>query len=85
MASPRGPIMAWTGTLAGLGIAAATLIATVGKKPISNLWFIVSLVVAALAALMFVFAGLPDLVEWLTGGLLRAQRTLQGRGSAGVA
>ena len=53
--------MSWSGALAGLGVAAAALIATVGKKPVSNSWFILSLVAAAAATVIFVFAGLPDL------------------------
>jgi len=61
MANRRGPVMSWSGALAGLGVAAAALIATVGKKPVSNSWFILSLVAAAAATVIFVFAGLPDL------------------------
>ena len=56
--------MAWSGTLAGLGIAAATLIATVGKQPVSNPGFVLSLVVAAVASVIFVMTGLPDLFTW---------------------
>lgn len=69
MASRRGPVIGWSGTLAGLGIGAATLIATVGKKPLSNPWFIVSVVVAIVATAIFLFAGLPDLFSWMTSAL----------------
>jgi hypothetical protein len=68
MAQRRGLVVGWSGTLAGLGVAGATLIATVGKKPVSNPWFIAFVVVAAIGFILFVLAGLPDLAGWIAGG-----------------
>src|SRR5258708_26831824 len=69
MTSRRGPVVAGSGTMAGLGIAAATLIETVGKKRVSNPWFIAGVVVAVVSTAIFVFAGLPDLFSWVRSGL----------------
>jgi hypothetical protein len=69
--------MAWSGTLAGLGVAAATLIATVGKQPAADPWFMGFLVVATLAGVIFVGAGLPDVYTWsasVLGGRREALR-----------
>jgi len=65
MAKRRTETMTFTGVLAGLGIAAATLVATVGKQPLSNPWFILFTVVAAASGLVFVLAGLAPLPGWI--------------------
>jgi len=69
--------MAWSGTLAGLGIAVAALIAAVGKQPISDPGFILSLVVAAVAAVIFVVTGLPDFFAWSASVVRQTQQALQ--------
>lgn len=65
MAKSRTEITTFTGVLSGLGIAAATLIATVGKQPLSNPWFILFTVVAAASGLVFILAGLAPLLGWV--------------------
>ena len=65
MAKGRNEILAFTGPLAGLGFAAATLIATVGKQPVSNPWFILSTVVGVAGAVTFAAAGLSALPGWV--------------------
>ena len=65
MAKRRNEILAFTGSLAGLGFAAATLIATVGKQPLSNPWFILSTVVGVASAVTFAAAGLSALPGWV--------------------
>jgi outer membrane protein assembly factor BamB len=73
MADRRGPVGVWSGTLAGLGYAAATLIATVGEKPFSNAWFIFSLIEAIVATGIFFIIGLPDFLAW-SGGVIHDLR-----------
>jgi hypothetical protein len=65
MAERRTEIMTFTGTLAGIGIAAASLIAAVSKSPLSDPWFILSVVVAAFGAGAFVMAGFSALPSWV--------------------
>ncbi len=74
MAQRRGPVIAWSGSVAGVALAAATLIATVGKKPLSDPWFIALAAVAAAASLILLAAGLPDLAAWLSGWPAAARR-----------
>jgi len=65
MANRRTEIMAFTGTLATLGLAAAALIAAVGKQPVSSPWFILSTVVGVASAVAFAAAGLSALPGWV--------------------
>ncbi len=46
----------------------AGLIATVGKKPVSNPVFIGCVVIASAAFVILLLAGLPDLFCWLGDG-----------------
>lgn len=80
MADVRGPVTAWSGTLAGLGVAASTVITTVGKQPTSDPWFILFVVVAVIAALIFVVTGLPDVFTW-SASVLSDTRQLLRRGN----
>lgn len=73
----RAPVVAFCSAVTALGVAAATLIATVGKTPTSSPWFILSLAVAAAAAFFLVSAGFPDMLRWLgsvIGGARRSGR-----------
>lgn len=73
MAERRTEIMAFTGTLAGIGIAVAALVATSGNKPVSNPWFILGVVVGVASTTIFVFAGVSALPGWVRP-LLEARR-----------
>jgi hypothetical protein len=65
MAERRTEIATFTGVLAGLGIGAAALIATVGKQPVSNPLFIFFVVVAAASGVVFVATGLAPIAGWI--------------------
>ncbi|MGD0555416.1 MAG: hypothetical protein ABSA93_10605 [Streptosporangiaceae bacterium] len=71
MTQRRGPVIAWSGSVAGIAFAAAALIAVLQKQPFADpiLWPVIGLGVAA--AVLTVIAGVPDLVAW-TGGGVRA-------------
>jgi hypothetical protein len=65
MVNRRTEIMTSSGTLAGLGYAAAALIATVGKQPLSNPWFILSAVVGVVCTVGFIAAAFTAVPGWV--------------------
>jgi hypothetical protein len=74
MAKRRTEVAGFTGVLAGLAIGAATLIATVGKQPVSNPWFIFFVVVAAASGVVFVAAGLAPVAGWVRRKLIARRK-----------
>lgn len=70
MAERRSEIMTFTGTLAGIGIAAASLIAFVSKSPlVSDTFFILSIAVTVFSATVFIMAGFSALPSWVRPNL----------------
>ena len=61
--------MASSGTLAGLAIAAASLIGELDKEPHSNPLFLPSIIVAVVAFVVFMLAWLSGLADWAAGPL----------------
>jgi hypothetical protein len=61
-------VVAWSGSVAAVALAAAALIAAVQAKPFTNplLWVFIG--IGAAAALLLFAAGLPDVAAWLGGG-----------------
>ncbi len=68
----RTEIMGFAGILAGIGIASAALLATVGKQELSSPLFIASVVVAVLSTGAFTLAGFSAVPSWV-------RPTLEGR------
>jgi hypothetical protein len=65
----RGSAANFCGVLAGIGWAAVAALAAVSKQPMSNPWFILSLIVAVAATVFYLLAGAPDLLRWLRQGM----------------
>jgi hypothetical protein len=76
MAERRSEIATFTGTLAGIAIAAAALIAAVSKSPLSDPLFILTVVVAVLAAGAFAMAGFSAGLSWVRRTLEAHRRPL---------
>ncbi len=74
MATRRAEIMTVTGTLAGLGFAAASLITTLGKQPVSNQWFVLSVASAIICTLAFIAAALTAVPGWVRPAMERRHR-----------
>jgi hypothetical protein len=61
--------VAWSGSVAGVALAAAALIAALQKRPFADPLLIPVIVVGAVASLILIIAGVPDLASWIGGGL----------------
>jgi hypothetical protein len=75
----RGSAATFCGVLATIGWAAVAALITLSKYPVSNPWFILSLIVAVAATVLFVLAGGPDLLRWLGLETRRLWRATHGR------
>lgn len=77
MAKGRGQLIAASGIFAGLGIAAATLIGELVEHPEANLWFIASIVIAAIGFVLLVLASISGAAEWAAEPLRRRWQRLR--------
>lgn len=66
--------MTVTGTLAGLGYAAASLITTLGKQSVSNPWFVLSVAAAIISTLAFIAASLTAVPGWVRPAMERRHK-----------
>jgi hypothetical protein len=65
MMQRRGAVVAWSGAVTAAAIAAATLFASSQKHPFGNPWVILFVVVGAIAFVMLIVAGVPDVAAWI--------------------
>lgn len=68
MMQRRGAVVAWSGAVTAAAIAAATLFATSQRSPFASPWVIVFVVIGAIAFLILVIAGIPDVAAWGADG-----------------
>jgi hypothetical protein len=68
MTQHRVAVVAWSGAVAGAAIAAAALFAGSLKHPFATPWLVSLVVIGAVAFLILVAAGIPDVTAWITDG-----------------
>jgi hypothetical protein len=68
MRQRRGAVVAWSSAVTAAAIAAATLFASSQRNPFADPWVILFVVIGAIAFLILVIAGIPDVAAWIADG-----------------
>lgn len=68
MMKHRGAVVTWSGAVTAAAIAVATLFASSQKHSFGDPWVILFVVVGAIAFLILVVAGIPDVAAWIADG-----------------
>jgi len=68
MTQHHGAVVAWSGAVTAAAIATATLFASSQKHPFGDPWVILFVVIGAIAFLILVVAGIPDVAAWIADG-----------------
>lgn len=73
----RGSVIAWSGTVATVSGGFAGFIASQVKSPMHSQLFLALAVIAMVAFLILIAAGIPDLIAWMRGPLDAISRAIR--------